>query len=157
MRTLNMMTPIRRETQLKTVAGEMTLRRGPGDIVSREIVREGQDVVVETRIVGPEVNIDLANNPLHPPETSFRVAPEVDESIRREDVRRSRMSRTLMDTERKRNNGDKDGISSYFRSGPRDDNIVEAENSHVRFRPRINDNNDDDTMTPFVQSSSREI
>src|SRR6218665_2584287 len=26
--------PIRRETQLKTVAGEMTFRRGPGDIVS---------------------------------------------------------------------------------------------------------------------------
>src|SRR6218665_2020254 len=96
-------TPIGRETQLKTVAGEMTFRRGPGEIVRREIVREGQDVVIETRIVGPEVNIDLANNPLHPPETSFRVAPEVEESIRREDVRRSRMSRTLMDTERKRN------------------------------------------------------
>ena len=28
-------TPIRRETQVKTVAGGMTLRRGPGDIVSR--------------------------------------------------------------------------------------------------------------------------
>src|SRR6218665_1259285 len=96
-------TPIRRETQLKTVAGEMTFHRGPGNIVSMDIVREGQDVVVETRIVGPEVNIDLANNPLHPPNTSFRVAPEVEESIRREDVRRSRMSRTLMDTEGKRN------------------------------------------------------
>src|SRR6218665_654774 len=96
-------TPIRRETQLKTVAGEMTFRRGPGNIVSMDIVREGQDVVVETRIVGPEVNIDLANNPLHPPNTSFRVAPEVEESIRREDVRRPRMSRTLMDTEGKRN------------------------------------------------------
>src|SRR6218665_3945249 len=89
--------PIRRETQSKTIAGEMTFRRGPGDIVSREILREGQNAVVETRIVGPEVNIDFANNPLHPPETSFRVAPEVEESIRREDVRRSRMSRTLMD------------------------------------------------------------
>ena len=76
----------------------MTFRRGPGDIVSREIIREGQDVVIETQIVGPEVNIDLAKQPLHPPETSFRVAPEVEESIRREDVRRSRMSRTLMDT-----------------------------------------------------------
>src|SRR6218665_102893 len=81
----------------------MTFRRGTGDIVSREIVRIGQDVVVETRIVGPEVNVDLANNPLHPPNTSFREAPEVEESIRREDVRRSRMSRMLMDTERKRN------------------------------------------------------
>src|SRR6218665_1839190 len=91
-------TPVGRETQLKTIAGEMTSRRGPGDMVSREIIREGQGVVVETRIVGPEVNIDLANNPLHPPNTSFRVAPEVEESIRREDVRRSRMSRTLMDT-----------------------------------------------------------
>ena len=59
--------------------------------------------MVETRIVGPEVNIDVANNPLHLPDTSFRVAPEVEESIRREDVRKSRMSRTLMDTERKRN------------------------------------------------------
>src|SRR6218665_507592 len=96
-------TPIRRETQLKTVAGEMTFRRDPGDIGSRDIDREGQDVVVETRIVGPEVKLNLANNPLHPPNTSFRVAPEVEESIRREDVRRSRMSRTLMDTERKRN------------------------------------------------------
>src|SRR6218665_3608340 len=95
--------PIRRETPLKTVAGETTLRRGPGDIMSREIIREGQDVVIETQIVGPEVNIDLANKPLHPPDTSFGVAPEVEGSIRREDVRRSRMSRTLMDTERKRN------------------------------------------------------
>src|SRR6218665_529277 len=50
-------TPIRRETQLNTVAGEMTFRRGPGDIVSREIVREGQDVVLETRRVGPAVNL----------------------------------------------------------------------------------------------------
>ena len=91
-------TPIWRGTTLNPIAGEMTFRRGPGDIVSREIVRAGQDVVVETRIMGPEVSIDLANNPLHPPETSFRVAPEVEESIRREDVRRSRMSRTLMDT-----------------------------------------------------------
>src|SRR6218665_1756345 len=105
MKTRNMMTPapIRRETQLRTVAGEMTFRRDPGEIVNRDIVREGQDVVIETQIVGPEVNIDLENNPLHPPNTSFRVAPEVEESIRREDVRRSRMSMTLMDTERKRN------------------------------------------------------
>src|SRR6218665_3891493 len=96
-------TPIRREPQLKTVAGEMTVRRGPGDIVRREISREGRDVVVETRIVGPEVSLELANKPLHPPDTSFREAPEVEGSIRREDVRRSRMSRTLRDTERKRN------------------------------------------------------
>src|SRR6218665_86522 len=73
--------PIRRETQLKIVAGEMTFRRGPGDIVSREIIREGQDVVVETRKVGPEVNIDLAKKPLHPPDRSFRVAPEVEGSV----------------------------------------------------------------------------
>ena len=61
--------------------------------------------MIETQrvYIGPEINIDLANNPLHPPETSFRVEPEVEESIRRLDVRRSRMSRTLMDTERKRN------------------------------------------------------
>src|SRR6218665_2160921 len=100
MKTLNM---IKRETQLRTVAGEMTFRRDPGDIVNRDLDREGQDVVIETRIVGPEVNLDLANKPLHPPDTSFGVAPEVEGSIRREDVRRSRMSRTLMDTERKRN------------------------------------------------------
>jgi len=97
-------TPIRRETQRTTVAGEMTFRRGPGDIVNKKIVSEGQDVVIETHAVGPEVSIDLANQPLPPPETSFRVAPEVEESIRREDVRKSRMSRTLMDTERTRNN-----------------------------------------------------
>ena len=96
-------TPIRRKTQLTTVAGEMTFRRGPGEIMYREIVSEGQDVVVETHITGPEVSIDLANQLLHPPETSFRVAPEVEESIRRENVRKSRMSRTLMNTERKRN------------------------------------------------------
>jgi len=88
--------PIRRETPLRTVAGEMMFRRDPGNIVNRDIDRE-------TQRVGPEVNIDLANKPLHPPDTSFRVAPEVKGSIRREDVRRSRMSRTLMDTERKRN------------------------------------------------------
>jgi len=81
----------------------MTFLRGPGDIERREIVREGQDVVIETQRVGPEVNLDLANKPLHPPDTSFRVAPEVEGSIRREDVRRSRMSRTFMDTERKHN------------------------------------------------------
>src|SRR6218665_3167184 len=148
-------TPLRRETQLKTIAGEMTFRRGPGDILSREIVREGQDVVVETDTVRPEVNIDLANKPFHPPETSFRVAPEVEESIGSEDVRKSRMSRTLMDTECKRNNGDEDAASSYCRSGPMDANVDEAGNQHVRFRPRINDENYDDTMTPFVQSSSR--
>ena len=60
----------------------MTFRRGPGDIVNRDIVREGQDVVIESQLVGPEVSIDLANNPLHSPNTSFRVAPEVEESIR---------------------------------------------------------------------------
>src|SRR6218665_1887501 len=53
------------------------------------------------------------------------------------------------------NNGDEDGIYSYFRSNPRDENVDEAENSHVRFRSRINDGNNDDTVTPFVQSSSR--
>ena len=81
--------PIRRETPLRIVAGEMTFRRDPGDIVNRDIDGEGQDVVIETRRVGPEVNLDLANKPLHPPNTSFRVAPEVEESISREDVRRS--------------------------------------------------------------------
>src|SRR6218665_904889 len=105
--------PIRRGTQLRTVAGEMTFRRGPGDIVNRDIDREGQDVVIKTQRVGPEVNIDLANNPLHPPNTSFRVAPEVEESIRREDVRRYRMSRTLMDTERKRNKSRPTLMSEY--------------------------------------------
>ena len=58
--------------------------------------------MVETHIVEPEVRIDLANHPLHPPETSFRVAPEVEESIRREDVRKSQISRTRIDTERRR-------------------------------------------------------
>src|SRR6218665_2321154 len=38
-------TPIRRETQLKTIAGGITCRRGPGDIGSRGGVSEGQDVV----------------------------------------------------------------------------------------------------------------
>src|SRR6218665_608388 len=71
--------------QLKTVASGMTFRRGAGGIVSREVISEGQDVVVEIHTVEPEVRIDLANHPLHPPETSFRVAPEVEESIRRED------------------------------------------------------------------------
>src|SRR6218665_1007493 len=46
--------PIRRETQLKTIAGEMTSRRGPGDIVSREIIREGQGAVVKNQIIKPE-------------------------------------------------------------------------------------------------------
>src|SRR6218665_349139 len=64
------------------------------------------------------------------------------------------MARTLTDTDRGRNNGDEDGIYSYFRSDPRDENVDETENSHVRFRSRINGNKDD-TMTPFVQSSSR--
>src|SRR6218665_233162 len=95
-------TPIRLEIQLKTVAGGMTFRRGPSDIVIREVVSEGQEVVIETHIAEPEVSIDLANQPLHPPETSFRVAPEVEESIRRKDVRKSQMSRTLMDMERRR-------------------------------------------------------
>src|SRR6218665_2926476 len=98
-----MPTPIRRETQLKTVAGGMTFFHGPGNIVSREVVSEGQDVVVETHILEPEVRIALANHPLHPPETSFRVAPVVEESIRREDVRKSQMSRTGIYTERRRN------------------------------------------------------
>src|SRR6218665_1722994 len=52
-------TPIRRETQLKTIAGEMTFLRGPGDIVNRNIDREGQDVAIETRRVGPEVNLNF--------------------------------------------------------------------------------------------------
>src|SRR6218665_27757 len=148
-------TPIWRRTTLNSIAGEMTFRRGPGDIEGREIIREGQDIVIESRLVGPEVNLDLAKKPLHPPVTSFGVAPEVEGSVRREDVRRSRMSRTLTDTDRGRNNGDEDGIYSYFRSDPRDENVDEAENSHVRFRSRINDGNNDDTTTPFGQSSSR--
>src|SRR6218665_3615727 len=151
----NDLTPIWRGTTLNSIAGEMTFRRGPGDIEGREIIREGQDIVIESRIVGPEVNLDLAKKPLHPPVTSFGVAPEVEGSVRREDVRRSRMSRTLTDTDRGRNNGDEDGIYSYFRSDPRDENVDETENAHVRFRSRINDGNNDDTTTPFVQPSSR--
>ena len=81
----------------------MTVRRGSSDIASREVVSEGQDVVVETHIVEPEIRIDVVDHPLHPPETNFRVAPEVEESIRREDVRISRMHRTLTDTERRCN------------------------------------------------------
>src|SRR6218665_593647 len=97
------LTPIWRGTTLNSIAGEMTFRRGPGDIASREITREGQDIVIESRMVGPEVNLDLAKKPLHPPVTSFGVAPEVEGSVRREDVRRSRMARTLTDTDRGRN------------------------------------------------------
>src|SRR6218665_1510872 len=148
-------TPIWRRTTLNSIAGEMTFRHGPGDIEGREIIREGQDIVIESRPVGPEVNLDLAKKPLHPPVTSFGVAPEVEGSVRGQDVRRSRMARTLTDTERGHNNGDEDGIYSYFRSDPRDENVDEAENSHVLCRPRINDGNNDDTVTPFVQSSSR--
>src|SRR6218665_1212665 len=96
-------TPIWRGTTLPPTAGETTFRRGPGDIEGREIIREGQDIVRESRIVGPEVNLDLAKKPLHPPVTSFGVAPEVEGSVRREDVRRSRMARTLTDTDRGRN------------------------------------------------------
>src|SRR6218665_2530889 len=96
-------TPIWRGATLNPIAGEMTFRRGPGDIESREIIREGQDIVRESRIVGPEVNLDLAKKPLHPPVTSFGVAPEVEGSVRRQDVRRSRMARTLTDTDRGRN------------------------------------------------------
>src|SRR6218665_3766725 len=148
-------TPTWRGTTLNPIAGEMTFRRGPGDIAGREIIREGQDLVIESRLVGPEVNLDLAKKPLHPPVTSFGVAPEVEGSVRRQDVRRSRMARTLTDTDRGRNNGDEDGIYSYFRSDPRDENVDEAENSHVRFRSRINDGNNEDTVTPFGLSSSR--
>src|SRR6218665_2659152 len=97
-------TPIWRGTTLNQIAGEMTFRRGPGDIASREIIREGLAIVIESRIVGPEVNLDLAKKPLHPPVTSFGVAPEVEGSVRRKDVRRSRMARTLTDTDRGRNN-----------------------------------------------------
>src|SRR6218665_3585329 len=97
-------TPIWRAATLNPIAGEMTLRRGPGDIEGREIIREGQDIVIESRIVGPEVNLDLAKKPLHPPVTSFGVAPEVEGSVRRPDVRTSRMARTLTDTDRGRNN-----------------------------------------------------
>src|SRR6218665_2356191 len=147
--------PIWRGATLDPIAGETTFRRGPSDIAGREIIREGQDIVIESRIVGPEVNLDLAKKPLHPPVTSFGVAPEVEGSVRGQDVRRSRMTRTLTDTDRGRNNGDEDGIYSYFRSDLRDENFDEAENSHVRFRSRINNGNIDDTVTPFVQSSSR--
>src|SRR6218665_2676603 len=115
-------TPMWRGTASKPIAGEMTFRHGPGDIASREIVIEGQGIVIESRLVGPELNLDLAKKPLHPPVTSFGVAPEVEGSVRREDVRRSRMARTLTDTDRGRNNGDEDGIYSYFRSDPRDEN-----------------------------------
>src|SRR6218665_3564044 len=80
-------TPIWRGTTLKPIAGEMTFRRGPGDIEGREVIREGQDIVIESRIVGPEVNLDLAKKPLHPPVTSFGVAPEVEGSVRGQDVR----------------------------------------------------------------------
>src|SRR6218665_1176275 len=95
-------TPLWRRTTSNPIAGEMTFRHGPGDIEGREIIREGQDIVIESRIVGPEVNLDLAKKPLHPPVTSFGVAPEVEGSVRREDVRRSRMARTLTDTDRGR-------------------------------------------------------
>src|SRR6218665_334283 len=132
-------TPSWRRTTSNPIAGETTFRRGPGDIEGMEIIREGQDIVIESRLVGPEVNLDLAKKPLHPPVTSFGVAPEVEGSVRGQDVRRSRMARTLTDTDRGRNNGDEDGIYSYFRSDSRDENIDEAENAHVRFRPRIND------------------
>src|SRR6218665_683046 len=94
------LTPIWRRTTSNPIADEMTFRHGPGDIEGREIIREGQDIVIESRLVGPEVNMDLAKKPLHPPVTSFGVAPEVEGSVRREDVRRSRMARTLTDTDR---------------------------------------------------------
>src|SRR6218665_3904438 len=97
------LTPIWRGTTLHPIAGETTFRRGPGNIEGREIIREGQDIVRESRIVGPEVNLDLAKKPLHPPVTSFGVAPEVEGSVRGQDVRRSRMARTLTDTDRGRN------------------------------------------------------
>src|SRR6218665_2656172 len=96
-------TPIWRRTTSEPIAGEMTFRHGPGDIEGRESIREGQDLVIESRIVGPEVNLDLAKKPLHPPVTSFGVAPEVEGSARGQDVRRSRMARTLTDTDRGRN------------------------------------------------------
>src|SRR6218665_19038 len=96
-------TPIWRRTTSEPIAGEMTFRHGPGDIERREIIREGQDIVMESRLVGPEVNLDLAKKPLHPPVTSFGVAPEVEGSVRGQDVRRSRMARTLTDTDRGRN------------------------------------------------------
>src|SRR6218665_1937584 len=96
-------TPMWRGTASNPIAGEMTFRQGPGDIEGREIIREGQDIVIESRLVGPEVNLDLAKKPLHPPVSSFGVAPEVEGSVRREDVRRSRMARTLTDTDRGRN------------------------------------------------------
>src|SRR6218665_271283 len=115
--------PIWRRTTPNPIAGELTFRHGPGHIEGREISREGQDIVIESRLVGPEVNLDLAKKPLHPPVTSFGVAPEVEGCVRREDVRRSRMARTLTDTDRGRNNGDEDGIYSYFRSDPRDENV----------------------------------
>src|SRR6218665_2363472 len=105
-------TPIWRGTTWNPIAGETTFRRGPGDIASREFSIEGQDIVIESRIVGPEVNLDLAKKPLHPPVTSFGVAPEVEGSVRGQDARRSRMARTLTDTDRGRN------INSYSLSSP---------------------------------------
>src|SRR6218665_854523 len=133
----------------------MTFRHGRGDIEGREIIREGEDIVIESRQVGPEVNLDLARKPLHPPVTSFGVAPEVEGSVRGQDVRRSRMARTLTDTDRGRNNGDEDGIFSYFRADPRGENVDEAENSHVLCRARINDGNKHERVILFVQSSSK--
>src|SRR6218665_2140104 len=58
-------TPIWRRTTSNPIAGEMTFRHRPGDIEGREIIREGQDIVIESRIVRPEVNLDLAKKPLH--------------------------------------------------------------------------------------------
>src|SRR6218665_2608554 len=110
-------TPIWRGTTLNPIAGETTLRRGPGDIASREIIREGQDIVIESRIVGPEVNLDLAKKPLHPPVTSFGVAPEVEGSVRGQDVRTSPMARTLTDTDRGRNSYSREavqGVAGWF-------------------------------------------
>src|SRR6218665_3107202 len=44
-------TPIWRRTTSNPIAGEMTFRHRPGDIEGREIIREGQDIVIESRIV----------------------------------------------------------------------------------------------------------
>lgn len=76
--------PVRRDTAIKTVAGGTTFRCGMGDIASSEIEARPKDVVLETmHVVGPEVRVDLANHRLHPPETDFRVTPDVEESIRK--------------------------------------------------------------------------
>jgi len=46
---------------------------------------------------------------------------------------------------------DEDRKSSYLRSEPRDDNVEETGNLHVRFRHWVNDDNDDDLMWAIMR------